>query len=270
MIDYSIIIDCPDSYLDILKVFFVFLEKNWKTRSQKIFVTTQSATIDHPTGVEFIKCGFDMNSIQRSKIALPHISSKYILIMDCDDFISKKVDDLDIENLLKYASDNSIKYIRVWKTRNREHKKYKTTFKNLFFCNKKARYSKSLMANFWDKKEYERIFSENVDDGWSIENKWLKESYFAPKGFYSDYCYYSSNPFNIIHSVTKGCWIRKAYRILRKKHISKELLSQRKLLPVKTTIKHSISSFVVNHFSSSFCYKLKRITKKRIGYTSEY
>lgn len=270
MISYSIVIDCPDTYLDILKIFFIFYEKNWSSNTHKIYVTSQNSEINHPKNVEFIKCGDKLNSIQRTKIALKLIKDKYVLILGCDDYFGKKVNEDEINRLLEYIDANSIKYVCVWKLKNREHKKYKTTYKNLYFCNKKARYSKSLMANLWLKDEYLKLFDSDNDDGWTIESNWLKETYYSTKGHFNDYCFYSNDPLHIVHAVAKGKWIRKAYRFCKRKKIDAKLLSSRKKLSLKETIKRNISFLFIDYFPSSFTYLIKRKTKKRVGYTSEF
>lgn len=270
MIDYSIIIDCPDSYLDILRVFFIFLDRNWKTRTHKIFITSQNEEIEHPTNVEFVKCGQGLNSIQRSKKALELIDTNYVLFIDCDDFIGKPILNSNIDNMLEYASINEIKYIRVWKTKNREHRKYKTEYKKLYFCNRRARYSKSLMANFWQKQEYLEVFKSDEADGWSVEGEWLKQTHFENKGYYDSYCYFDVDPFHIVHAVSKGKWIKKAYKFAQHNGISKDLLSSREKLPFKISFKQSISTFLMNHFPSSFCYRLKRVFGKKVDFTSNY
>lgn len=269
MSKYSVIVDCPDSYLDILKVFFIFAEKNWKDREATIYVTTQKMEIDHPSNVVFIKCGEEFNSIQRAKKALSIVKEDYALILNSDDFFTRKVDNNELNNLIDYAIEKDIKYIRVWRTINKEHRMYKTDYKGLYFCNKKARYSKSLMANFWKKDEFLRVFDEDNNDGWTIEAEWLRLNHTEEKGFYENYCYYDLDPFHILHAVTKGCWIRSAYRKMAKLGVSKELLSERKKLPIKTTIKTNIGLFFDNHFSSSFCYKLKKLTGKVFKFVSD-
>lgn len=270
MPNYSIIVDCPDCYLDILKVFFFFLEKNWPARNQKIYVVTQNQTIDSPDNVEFIKCGDNLNSIQRTKKAIEKISDEYVLIIDCDDFIGKRVDDSLIDNLLTFASSNEIDYIRVWNFSNHEQKKYKTKFNHLYFCNKKARYAKSLMANFWKKEEYLKVFNSNTEDGWTVEGNWLKETYLEKKGFYKNYCFYSKNPFHIVHAVKKGKWIRKAYRFARKNGTDKDLLSQRDRISFFDNLSFEIKMFLLRRTPSRFVFFIKRLTKRKVKYVSDY
>ncbi|MBQ6921203.1 MAG: hypothetical protein IJQ72_04820 [Bacilli bacterium] len=270
MIDYSIIIDCPDEYLDILNVFFIFCEKNWPTRKSKIFITSQNDEIKAPNNVEFVKCGKGLNSIQRTKEALKLIKTKYILIIDCDDIISKKVDDKSIDDMLIYAEKNKLSYIQVWSLKNREQRKYKTGFKGLYYCNKKARYSRSLMANFWDVEEFLNVFSSDTDDGWTVEGKWLKEAQTETIGHYDNYCYYDLDPFNIVHAVSKGKWIRKAYRFFVKNKIEKDLLAKRDKLSLKLTIKYNVGMFFYRHISSKTYLRFKKIFKKFVKTTTDY
>ena len=192
------------------------------------------------------------------------------MILDCDDIIGKSVNCNSINSLLEYSFENGIEYIRVWRTKNREHKKYKTDYDGLFFCNKKARYSKSLMANFWRKNEYLKVFESDTFDGWSVEGEWLKEAYNETKGRYNNYAYYSKDPFHIVHSVRKGKWIRKAYSFFKKNGVPSELISCREKLSLKETFKFSLSTFFVDHFPSRFCYFVKKLTKHSIKYTTEY
>ena len=259
MPSYSIIVDCPDSYLDILNIFFIFIEKNWKNRTSKIYITTQEESIDCPSNVEFVKCGDDLNSIERTKVAINKISDDYIFVLDCDDFIFKPIDNNRINDLVTFMEGNNISYLRLWETKNIEQKKYKTSDKHIFYCNKKARYSKSLMANIWRKSEFLKIFKSKQDDGWSIERKWLEEVYFNDKGFYEGYCYCDKNPLNILHAVAKGKWIRKTYKKVIKSGISKDLLSKRGKLDLKANLKYSFGMFLFDYLPSSVFLFFKRL-----------
>lgn len=266
-----IIVDCPDEYLDILNVFFIFLSKNWPTRTNKIFVVTQEETIDCPENVEFVKCGKNLNSIQRTKQAIKLIDDDYFLIINCDDFICSPIDDDLIQKIVDHMKNNKVDYIRIWETPNKEHKKYPTQFdKKIFYCNKKARHSKSLMANFWSKKEYLSVFNDDKSDGWTVESNWLKEVFDSKDGYFENYCYYEKNPFHILHAVSKGKWIRKAYRKIIRSGIDKKLLSKREKLPIKTTLKMNIAYFLYDHMSSKSFYKFKKLFNRKKKFVSEY
>ena len=270
MHNYSLLIDCPDSYLDILRVFFCFLEKNWKTRNCTIYVSTQSKEIEHPDNVVFIKCGENKNCTERSLLALDYIQTKYIITIDCDDFIYYSVNNQRIDDLVDFMNSNNIKYVQIWRLKNKEPRKYKTAFKGLYFCNKKARYSKSLMANIWNKDEYINLFSSSKLDGWTLEGKWLKECFESEPGFYNDYCYCDYDPLNILHAVSKGCWIRKAYRKIIKAGIDKTMLSERKKLGFFYTFKFNLSMFLFNHVSSKTFLRIKRLSGNKEKYTTNY
>lgn len=270
MNNYSIIVDCPDEYLDILRVFFFFVDKNWKNRTQRIFITSQNEEIEHPDNVEFVKCGLGNNSIQRTKKALEIIDTKYVLIIQCDDFIGKPIDEKKIADMLQFADRNGYVYVRVWETKNCEQRKYKTGFKDLYFCNKKARYSKCLMANFWDKNEYLKLFSDDKTDGWNVEGQWLKDTLTETKGYFKDYCYFAKNPFNIVHAVSKGKWLKKAYKFALKNGVDKKMLSNREILPFKSSLKFTISMFLYDHLPSSIFYLIKKIFRNSKNYTTKY
>lgn len=269
--DLPIIVDCPDSYLDVLNVFFIFLSKNWSDRKNKIYVATQNEEIPAPNNVEFVKCGLDANSIVRTKEVLKRVKSDYFLSLNCDDFIYSKVDNYLLDDLMTFIINNNLDYVRIWETKNREQKKYKTLFPNLYFCNKKARYSKSLMANIWKKEEFLRVFNRDTTDGWTIESLWLEEVYTNKKGYYDKYCYYDKNPLNILHSVSKGKWIRKSYKKILKFGVSFDQLSKRERLPFKWNFKYEISMFLFDHISSGFFLALKKvIPHKKKTYTTKY
>lgn len=263
MNNLAILIDCPDVYLDILSIFFKYFSINWSNCNYPVFITTNNKTIEAPSGVSFIKCGDGLDSIQRSKIALEKIESKYVLIMDCDCFISDTVDNNEIDSLINYMIENDAKYIRLWKTINKEHTLYKTNFKNLYYCNKKTRYSKSLMTNIWDKNEYLKCVVETGLDGWSIESKWLSDTKNSEPGFLPDYLYYANDPLHILHAVSKGKWVRKAYNIILKDGLLNKDSNSRGRLSTKQTIKSNLSGFFTNHFSSNTIRKMKRLFGKK-------
>ena len=258
MSKYSILIDCPDDYLDILDVFFKYLNKNWPDRTTTIYVTTNEKDTVSPENVYFVKCGGGNTSIQRSMKAIELIKERHILILDCDCFISKKVDDKEMDYIVDYMINNQIKYVRIWQTINKEQCKYKCDAAFFYYCNKKARYCRSLMANFWEKNEYIKEIVSSGLDGWSIESQWLSQIKESEPGHFDEYLYYANNPLHILHSISKGAWIRKAYsRSLKLGFINKKDTSRRKL-SFKETFKINLSSFFNNHFSAKLIYRIKR------------
>lgn len=270
MINYSILIDCPDEYLDILRIFFIFLEKNWRDRKARIFVSTQESEIPHPDNVTFIKCGLDKNSVERSLFSIKRIKEPYIVTLVCDNYPICRVNESEIEDLVNFMELNNAKYIQIWKMNNKEHRKYKANHNGLFFCNKKARYSKSLMANIWRKEEFLKLFFNTKANGWTIEGMWLKECFENSPGYYKDYYYCNTDPIHILHAVSKGYWIRSAYHKMRKMGISKELLASRRKLPLKLSIKFILSMFLFNHISSKSFFKLKKISGRKKTFTTDY
>lgn len=267
---YSLLIDCPDCYLDILSIFLFFLDKNWKDRICTVYVSTQTKDILCPKNVKFIKCGENKNSIERSVIAMNKINTKYVALLNSDDFFIRPISNERIQELIDFMLFKNIEYLQVWKLKNKEHRLYKTEFDGVYYCNKKARYSKSLMANIWERKSYINLFSSVNLDGWKIEGLWLKECLESEPGYDENYCYCDNDPFSILHAVSKGCWIRKAYRKLRRQGFSKKDLSSRKKLSVALTIKQNISMFLLNNFSSKTFLKLKTFSKKQTYNTTNY
>ncbi|MCK9198406.1 MAG: hypothetical protein M0P49_02270 [Bacilli bacterium] len=257
---YAILIDCPDEYLDILHVFFLYLEKNWRDCPATIYITTNEKEIDHPNNVVFVKCGFNINSIQRSKIAINTINENFLLILDCDCLFRKKINSNIINLLVDYLDKVDAKYCRLWK--NPCSYLYKTSFKHLYHLNSKQRYSMSLMANIWKKEVYlNEVASLNLD-GWSIENEWLKESFYSKKGKKNGYYYFSEDPLHILHAVYKGKWIRKAYCKMISDCVSPSCLESRECILRRTEIKIDFSRFIKKIFPSS----LVRLTKKILSF----
>lgn len=259
MLDYSILVDCPDSYFDLLQVFLTYLSINWPSSLDKLYVTTNNNDISSYKTVRFVKCGYNLNSIQRSKMALEIIKTKFVIIMDCDCFVSKIVDDNEINDLIEYMSEKEIGYVKLWKSKNKEQKKCKTDFAKLYYCNPNARYSKSLMANIWTKKAYfDNVVNLNVD-GWSVEKMWLDDSANQHSNYDSLFCYYDNDPLHILHGVSKGKWIRGSLKkviksgIILKKNICREKCS------ITETIKQNISIFCNNNFSSKTIRNLKKV-----------
>lgn len=265
---YTILVDCPDCYLDVLKIFLTLLEENWPHRKCRVCVSTQSKIVDGFDNIDFIKCGENRNSIQRSVFVMQTIDSEYVLTLNSDNFITKRVDNEEIQKLINFMRLNEVDYLQIWKLKNREQRKYKTAVNDIYYCNKKARYSKSLMANIWNKNAYLNLFSTVNSDGWTIEGQWLKECLDSQPGYDDNYCYCNSDPLAILHGVSKGCWIRKAYRKLRKLGFNKSDFSSRKKLSLNTTFKQNISMFVLNHFSSKMFLKFKHLGIKQNNTTN--
>lgn len=269
--NYCVLIDCPDEYTDVLSIFLNFMTRNWADEDLLFYVAGETQDIsDLPSNISLIKCGKDLNYMARTRETIKHINEDYIIVINCDCIPFKKVDTKELDSVVEHAIANNIRYISIWKSKNREQRKYKTDFKDLYYCNLKARYSKSMMANIWQKKAFEEDVLNSKLDTWGVEAKWLYECTSATDKYAPYYCYLNSNPVNILHLVYQGQWIRGSYSKIKKRCPDAFSQTKRSKVSKTKTIKLIVSGFFNSFIPSSLVWKIKSIFKKKVSFKSDY
>lgn len=101
-----------DAYQDLWEDFFNLRDRYWPDCPYEWYLVTEEADFKHEN-VTVIKCGKDLNWSGRLRFAINKIDSPYYGIFLEDYFITDKIDNAIIENLLKIMKDNAVTFINT-------------------------------------------------------------------------------------------------------------------------------------------------------------
>lgn len=250
----SIYISSPDSYADVLKIFFKGFRKYWSDCPYEFILATNTKSYEGITCIKNNKQGDTW--VGRTLEALPNIRTKYVMVM-CDDvIITGKVDGVAIERVLDYMDDHAIRYCRLFPTKptgpNIE------SFPLLCRVNKQVAYAINFRLGIFRKDFIAELLGDGSLSAWELENFINKQAAAADNENFEDVVAVSNCIVPYIHSVYKGRWIRKAVSALSEKGLY-ENGSNRPLVTFTQNMKICTTEWAIRKIKPAHRRKLKSL-----------
>lgn len=226
--DYSkvaIVVSSCDFFEDCWAPFIHSLKKFWSDCEWQIYIISNNKEMDCPDGLHFIKVGEDKKFASNLKYALKQLDAEYIIYLQEDYFLNKKVDNEALQKHVKYCVDYGIDYMRLGFP-------FLTgkIIDDIYVENDMMdEYALCLQAAIWKKNMLETILIEGWS-GWDFEykiqqyaqNNGLK---FKVLGIRKEYTTLGLN-YVTGTAVRKGRWTRSGAKFLKEEGFS-NLLSKR-------------------------------------------
>ncbi|MCD7120627.1 hypothetical protein LTY37_07375 [Limosilactobacillus agrestis] len=258
-VDYKIILPTNVKYLDITRNFIDLLEINWPEAIQHLIISitgqnTNTVKINN-IPIVFNKENSTLptciyNAAQKNK-------ADYYLVFLGDAFISKKVNDLEINALLAKLMKNSINYCRLLPQlsfhKNRGIREYRK-------LNSNERYGHSFVAFGASSNFIEREFGVDITDR-QFEIKYLKIANEKKDVYFNDRVILKQNIFHILPSIQKGKWDRINIFYLRRKY-PKIKFSDREVISWKYESIIQLRKIVLPIIPNNLRLKLKASNKE--------
>lgn len=262
--ELTIIVPTHDSYIDVFAIFIQLFKKYWPDCPYRLILSCNTFTPAEGQfdGVEVLNNGEDCQITGRIYNAAKCYPSKYYLVLLEDMFFEKPVDSAEFAVLLKDIDERAVSYCRLMPAKSGKKTKF-------VYPSKAQPYAISLMAFICDDKFVQDNFKQNMS-GWAYEGIQLKNTLdHSKKELFENAVICSGNPLNLIHGISKGKWIRKSYKKI-KKHNGEINLAGREKLSVGATVKSNISS-CSRILSPKQRIKLKRFLRKLgFKFTTDY
>ena len=169
--------------------------------------------------------------------SLNKIDQKYVLLTFDDLFLTAKVDNKSIENLMKIGIKNNYNYIQFY----RSVSSGRTVNKKLFKKNEQTKYKNSTIWSFWEKSVLLNLLVKE-ETAWEFEIKGNARS-FSIQDFYST----KINMIPFVNGVVKGKWNPLAKRKLRK--LGFEISNERACFGFVETIRYKFRDLQFNVLS---------------------
>jgi len=160
----TVLVSSCDAYSDCWMPMLFSLKKYWPDCDYRIVFVSNHESIE---GAEFIKVGDDRGWGSNLLKALKSFDSDYVLYLQDDYFLNKRVDNTAFNAHLDYCISHNVDYLRLsWPFR------YKCSCIDNIYCEDKPgmRYALCLQPAIWKKSTLEAICKENMS-GWEFEKK---------------------------------------------------------------------------------------------------
>lgn len=242
----SIIVLSCDKYSDLWSDFFMLRDKFWSDCDYKWYLVTESLSFEYP-GVSVINTGKNLNWTGRLKFALSQIKSQYIGWYLDDFFISERVDNIQIHQLVdKMVSDN-IDYINVsdvFDSLVKMPEPHKYYDEHLFVIPKHKKYGISTAAALWNKDYLRKILGDNDKNAWQFEIDLCNQA-LSDEGIPGTILCDDRKPFKVtpVPVVIQGKYYPKSIRLFKRKGITLNT-GERSLMSFKDVIVYDVNSLI--------------------------
>lgn len=214
MNNIAIIVNSCDAFSDCWMPFIHSIKKEWSDCPWSVYIISNNKEIETPEGIAFIKVGEDKKFASNLKKALSVIDSKYIIYLQEDYFLNRKVIQKAIESHIEYCIQHDVDYMRLGMPF------IKGDVENTIYNTNRLtdKYALCLQAAIWKKSTLESLLFDGWS-GWDFEYKiqrYAMENNMNLKilGLRSEY---SSMGINYVTgtAVRKGRWTQSGYQYLK-------------------------------------------------------
>jgi hypothetical protein len=226
-----LVISC-DKYADLWPIYFGSLFKYWPNCPFKIYLGSNFKIYDHKD-VTMINVGEDCDYSSNLKAMISQIEEEYVITTVEDMFLSSPVDEKHLFSYFQEFFDNKGTYLKLLYTYPVGYDK--DVSKRTASLASDVRYRLGMGTSLWNRE----ILLKNLVPGmsaWEMERGGEFGSDIPAGDVYSiNYHFSGKIPFQYVHGVAKGAWIREAIPWLRKEGYQ-ELLSNREILSWPLTL----------------------------------
>jgi hypothetical protein len=233
----SVVVSSCDAFEDVWKPFFTLFFRYWPDCPFPVYLISSTKKYED-NRVKNISLGDDSKWATNLRRALAKISSPYILYLQEDYFLEKKVETRTILQFLNFVKENSAAYLRLVPSPGPDVKIKSNDL--VGEISKSAAYRTSLQAAIWDKKILLSLIKDG-ERGWDMEiNGTIRSRTIA-------------NPFFCVTKVVlpyfnktaikKGRWFYDAVKLCQKEGV--DLNSQRPVEPYQDFIFRRLRSLPI-------------------------
>lgn len=236
---------CSDVWDSFFKLFYTF----WPDCMYPIYLINNDKEYEN-NNLRVIHTGPEIHWFSRTIRSLSLLNEKYILFMLEDYFLSKKVNNDDIEEILNFMDSNSVYYYQLSKGNTKTREPVRVN------VNAKTPYPISLQPAIWDRERLIEILKKiSGQTPWDAENYFISE-YDGKEGLIKGVYHDTRDLLGYKNGILRGKWILDTIDYYRKNGIDIET-SSRDVMSKKKMIKYRIASFSNRYFPKT----LKAIIK---------
>ena len=217
-----LVISC-DKYSDLWPIFFGSLFKYWPNCSLKIYLGSNYKKFHH-NNVTMINIGDDSDYSSNLLAMVKEIEEDYVITTVEDVFFSAPVDEEHLFLHFQEFFDNNATYLKLLPSYPCGYDR--DVSKRIASVASGVRYRLGVGASLWNK----RILTSNLVPGmsaWQMEREGVFGKDIPATDVYAvNYHFSGKIPFQYVHGVMKGAWIRKAIPWLKKEGYQECLINR--------------------------------------------
>lgn len=251
----SIYVSSFDGCEDLWGPFFGLMKIFWCDCKYPIYLINNEKKYSAPIeNLNIIHTGVEKNWLDRTIRSVDMLSEKYILFMLEDYFISKKIKNEDIEEILNFMEDNKAYYYQL----SRGCFDAKDAIRVNVGIMKK--YLISLQPAIWERKKFLSILKEiNGKTPWDAEC-YLNQKYSGvQREIYGAYCD-TRDLLGYKNGVLRGKWILDTVNYYKEQGIALDL-GKRKVMSRSAMLKYNIADYVSDNLPEEIKCFVKKIMK---------
>lgn len=260
----SIFIDSFDGYRDLWNNFFTIFDHYWSECAFEKYLVCNTTNYEH-SRTTLIKTGEEIDWFQRTIKAIECIHEDYILFMLEDYFISEKICNDDLLEILKCMEENKIFYYRL------SPNQAKPENSHCFYTRvaSKGRYQISLQMAIWNRGVFLELLKKIQSQGG--KSPWDFEKYFVNQfqedkvnKFVPGILYDTRDLLGYKNGVLQGKWIRSTLKFYKKQGFLLDT-GEREIMSLKSTISYKLKSWGAKHVPVRFVSHIRNFMR-RVGF----
>jgi len=207
-----LVISC-DKYSDLWPIYFGSFFKYWPNCPLKIYLGSNFKTYEHKD-VTMINIGDDRDYSSNLKAMISQVEEEYVITTVEDMFLSSPIDEEHLFAYFQEFFDNKAAYLKLLFTYPVGYDK--DVSKRTASITGNPRYRLGMGTSLWNKK----VLNEHLAPGmsaWEMEREGKFGRDIPSDDVYTiNYHFSGEVPFQYVHGVIKGAWIRDAVPWLQK------------------------------------------------------
>lgn len=250
----AIYVSSYDGCSDLWNTFFNLFDTFWPTCDCPIYLVNNEKNFEHKN-VNVIHTGTEINWFHRTIESLESLENEYVLFLLEDYFLSKHINNEDIEEIVSFMCEKDVYYYMLSKRADQPKEKIR------YAVDATTRYAISLQPAIWNRKKLLEILYEiNGQSPWDFEI-YFSEKYKGKTGTIEGVYYDTRDILGYKNGVLRGKWIPATLKYYKKLGITIDK-GTREQLPLKTVLKYNIATWVSRNFSTDFKEWIKKFLKK--------
>ena len=162
----AVIVNSCDAFNDCWEPFIHSMTKFWGDCTWPVYLISNFKEIECPQGFSFLKVGEDRKFASNLKYAIERVDAEYLIYLQEDYFLNKKVNQEALGKHIEYCIHNDIDYMRLGMPFIKGE-----SVSGIYTKNKLAdKYALCLQAAIWKRKTLHSLLFEGWS-GWDFEYK---------------------------------------------------------------------------------------------------
>ena len=258
--EVAILISTYDPYSEALRISLEMFKRFWPDCKYEFIVANNTKKIDDDT-ITLINCGDDSKSwCARALKAINQSKADYYIMLMEDIFITKPVDNAEIESIINFMKKNNIDFYKLIPAPPPKGELFENS-KHAHKINKQTAYGININSAIYSRDFFLKILGDGKISAWDLEERFIKETIDAPDEYFDNCASDDRNVLNTIHGIIQGKWLKSTVKKLEKLGVKVDT-ENRGYYPLKSIIRMKVFKFCRNILNPNVKRSVKTFLSK--------